>query len=126
MRGRVRGGVRGGGQQSWAEAAAPSTAAPAVRRRRRAGTTGTASAPAARISPVGRTRTAPRPLASGGSLRLALASCQNWQHGYFTPYADMAAQDPDVVLFVGDYATARTPAGLRVADGGPGVRTVGG
>ena len=26
-----------------------------------------------------------------------LASCQNWQHGYFTPYADMLDQDPDFV-----------------------------
>ncbi|WP_340379325.1 alkaline phosphatase D family protein [Streptomyces sp. SS7] len=67
-----------------------------------------------RISPVGRTRTAPRPLASGGSLRLALASCQNWQHGYFTPYADMAAQDPDVVLFVGDYLYESGPSASAV------------
>ncbi|MEU1510577.1 alkaline phosphatase D family protein [Streptomyces sp. NPDC005811] len=67
-----------------------------------------------RISPVGRTRTAPQPLASGGSLRLALASCQNWQHGYFTPYADMAAQDPDVVLFVGDYIYESGPSASAV------------
>jgi alkaline phosphatase D len=62
------------------------------------------------LSRVGRTRTAPQPLASGGSLRLALASCQNWQHGYFTPYADMYAQDPDVVVFVGDYIYESAPA----------------
>ncbi|RKN37018.1 alkaline phosphatase D family protein [Streptomyces hoynatensis] len=55
-----------------------------------------------RLSPVGRTRTAPAAHAEG-RLRLALASCQNWQHGYFTAYADMAEQDPDAVLFVGDY-----------------------
>ncbi|MFF5185169.1 alkaline phosphatase D family protein [Streptomyces sp. NPDC000345] len=67
-----------------------------------------------RISPAGRTRTAPRPLASGGSLRLALASCQNWQHGYFTPYADMLAQDPDVVLFVGDYIYESGPSATAV------------
>ncbi|MEU1180451.1 alkaline phosphatase D family protein [Streptomyces sp. NPDC005820] len=67
-----------------------------------------------RISPVGRTRTAPQPLASGGSLRIALASCQNWQHGYFTPYADMAAQDPDVVLFVGDYIYESGPSATAV------------
>ncbi|WP_406138979.1 alkaline phosphatase D family protein [Streptomyces sp. NBC_01089] len=62
------------------------------------------------ISPVGRTHTAPSPLAAGGSLRIALASCQNWQHGYFTPYADMRAQDPDLVLFVGDYIYESAPA----------------
>ncbi|MFJ9560797.1 alkaline phosphatase D family protein [Streptomyces fuscichromogenes] len=72
-----------------------------------------------RISPTGRTRTAPHPHARGGSLRVALASCQNWQHGYFTPYADMLAQDPDVVLFVGDYIYESTPssAGPRRHEG---------
>ncbi|GAA2395106.1 alkaline phosphatase D family protein [Streptomyces coeruleofuscus] len=62
------------------------------------------------LSPAGRTRTAPGPYSSGGSLRLALASCQNWQHGYFTPYADMLDQDPDVVVFVGDYIYESTPS----------------
>ncbi|MEV7980514.1 alkaline phosphatase D family protein [Streptomyces sp. NPDC086519] len=72
-----------------------------------------------RISPTGRTRTAPHPHARGGSLRVALASCQNWQHGYFTPYADMLAQDPDVLLFVGDYIYESTPssAGPRRHEG---------
>lgn len=63
-----------------------------------------------RISPTGRTRTAPHPLKSGGTLRVALASCQNWQHGYFTPYADMLDQDPDFVLFVGDYIYESAPS----------------
>jgi len=62
------------------------------------------------LSRTGRTRTAPSWTFSRGSLRVALASCQNWQHGYFTPYADMLAQDPDVVLFVGDYIYESTPA----------------
>ncbi|MFJ4647938.1 alkaline phosphatase D family protein [Streptomyces bobili] len=63
-----------------------------------------------RLSRVGRTRTAPQPLSSRTPLRLALASCQNWQQGYFTPYADMYAQDPDVVLFVGDYIYESAPS----------------
>ncbi|MGV9452902.1 alkaline phosphatase D family protein [Streptomyces sp. NPDC003635] len=63
-----------------------------------------------RVSPVGRTRTAPHPFSSGGDLRFALASCQNWQHGWFTPYADMLDQDPDVVLFVGDYIYESVPS----------------
>ncbi|SMQ16247.1 alkaline phosphatase D [Streptomyces sp. Ag82_O1-12] len=66
------------------------------------------------LSPVGRTRTAPHPHSSGGSLRMALASCQNWQHGYFTPYADMLDQDPDVVVFVGDYIYESTPSATGV------------
>ncbi|MFE0519578.1 alkaline phosphatase D family protein [Streptomyces sp. NPDC058954] len=71
------------------------------------------------ISPPGRTRTAPHPRGKGGSLRIALASCQNWQHGYFTPYADMLDQDPDFVLFVGDYIYESTPssAGPRRHEG---------
>lgn len=71
------------------------------------------------ISPIGRTRTAPHPHSRGGSLRVALASCQNWQHGYFTPYADMLDQDPDFVLFVGDYIYESTPssAGVRRHEG---------
>lgn len=62
------------------------------------------------ISPTGRTRTAPHPHSKSGGLRFALASCQNWQHGYFTPYADMLAQDPDFVLFVGDYIYESSPS----------------
>ncbi|MFJ6831786.1 alkaline phosphatase D family protein [Streptomyces sp. NPDC091209] len=66
------------------------------------------------LSPKGRTRTAPDPSRSGGSLRVALASCQNWQHGYFTPYTDMLGQDPDVVLFVGDYIYESPPSATAV------------
>ncbi|MFF9216502.1 alkaline phosphatase D family protein [Streptomyces viridosporus] len=66
------------------------------------------------LSPVGRTRTAPAPHSAGGRLRVALASCQNWQHGYFTPYADMLEQDPDVVVFVGDYIYESTPSATGV------------
>lgn len=51
-------------------------------------------------SPVGRTRTAS---ADDGAARLALASCQNWQSGFFAAYADMAAWAPDCVIHLGDY-----------------------
>ncbi|MGW3630790.1 alkaline phosphatase D family protein [Streptomyces sp. NPDC005122] len=67
-----------------------------------------------RLSRVGRTRTAPHPHSRGGSLRVALASCQNWQNGYFTPYADMLGQDPDFVLFVGDYIYESAPSATAV------------
>lgn len=66
------------------------------------------------LSPTGRTRTAPHPHGPARSLRIALASCQNWQNGYFTPYADMRDQDPDVVLFVGDYIYESTPSATAV------------
>jgi alkaline phosphatase D len=54
------------------------------------------------VSNVGRTRTLP-PLASTERLTLALASCQNYEHGYFGAYRHMAQEDLDCVVFVGDY-----------------------
>ena len=54
-------------------------------------------------SPVGRTRTAPAPDSATGHLRVALASCQHYEMGYFTAHREIAAADVDLVLFVGDY-----------------------
>jgi len=54
-------------------------------------------------SPVGRTRTAPAPNAPVEHLRLGLASCAYWSCGYFNVYANLAAQDLDLVVHVGDY-----------------------
>lgn len=51
-------------------------------------------------SPVGRTRTASP---NAATARLALASCQNWQSGFFSAYTDMAQWAPDCVIHVGDY-----------------------
>jgi len=56
-----------------------------------------------RTSRTGRTRTAPAAASTPEKLRIALASCQNWAHGYFTVYQDMVKQKPDLVVFVGDY-----------------------
>ena len=54
-------------------------------------------------SPVGRTRTFPAPEAQAARLRVAYASCQHWEHGYFSAYRHMRADQPDVVMFLGDY-----------------------
>lgn len=54
-------------------------------------------------SPVGRTRTAPAPGAVVERLRLAYASCQKYTSGFYSAHAALAADDPDVVLFLGDY-----------------------
>jgi alkaline phosphatase D len=54
-------------------------------------------------SPVGRTKTAPALGATVDRLRFALASCSHYEHGYFTAYRDLAAQDLDLVVHVGDY-----------------------
>jgi len=55
------------------------------------------------LSPVGRTRTAPAAGAQPDRLRYAFASCQHWETGYFTAYEHMAAEDPDLVVHLGDY-----------------------
>jgi alkaline phosphatase D len=55
-------------------------------------------------SPVGRTRTAPAAGSMPGEgLRFAFASCQNYTGGLYTAYADMAQQDLDLVVHLGDY-----------------------
>jgi alkaline phosphatase D len=55
------------------------------------------------VSPVGRTRTFPLPGAEVARLRLAYASCQHWEHGYYSAYRHMLAEDLDAVMFLGDY-----------------------
>ena len=54
------------------------------------------------VSSVGRTRCLPA-RGSNAPLSLALASCQNYEHGYFGAYRHMAREELDLVLFVGDY-----------------------
>lgn len=55
------------------------------------------------VSASGRTRTAPAAEDSRGRIAFALASCQHYEHGHFAAYRDMAAQDLDFVVHVGDY-----------------------
>lgn len=58
-------------------------------------------------SPTGRTRTAPSTSDNNAELNLAVASCANWESGYFVAYRDMAARarrgEIDAVVFLGDY-----------------------
>ena len=55
------------------------------------------------VSAVGRTRTFPAAGAPVEKLRIAYASCQRWESGYFTAYQHMLAEKLDAVLFLGDY-----------------------
>ena len=55
------------------------------------------------LSPVGRTRTTPEAGASMSRLRVGQTSCANWQSGYYQLYSDLAAQEPDYWLALGDY-----------------------
>jgi alkaline phosphatase D len=70
-------------------------------------------------SPIGRTRTAPKPSAEVDRVRLAFASCQRWEHGYYTAYRHMANEDLDLVLHLGDYIYeyAPQPDPVRVVAG---------
>jgi alkaline phosphatase D len=54
-------------------------------------------------SRAGRTRTAPASGATLEKLRLAVASCQQYEHGYYVAYRNMMADDPDLIVHVGDY-----------------------
>lgn len=54
-------------------------------------------------SPVGRTRTAPADGSAVQRLRLAVASCQQYEQGWFSALRHMAAEDLDLVLHLGDY-----------------------
>jgi alkaline phosphatase D len=67
-------------------------------------------------SPVGRTRTAPSPNADIDRLRLAVASCSNWESGYFSAYGHMADEAPDLTLFLGDYIYEYTRTGAQAAN----------
>ena len=54
-------------------------------------------------SAVGCARTAPAPGAKLDRLRFGVASCSNYEAGYFAAYRRMAEEGPDLVLFLGDY-----------------------
>jgi alkaline phosphatase D len=54
-------------------------------------------------SPLGRTRTAPAFDTATTKLRFAFASCQHFEKGYFSAYRHMIADEPDFMVFLGDY-----------------------
>ena len=62
-------------------------------------------------SEVGRTKTAP--LGPTDRIRFAFASCQNFEHGYYTAYRNMVNEDLDVVIFLGDYIYETSGNGVR-------------
>ena len=71
------------------------------------------------ISAAGRTRTLPEKGAVV-PLKLAYASCQKWEDGYFTAWRHLRNDAPDLVLFLGDYIYEYpgTSSKLRVPGGG--------
>lgn len=55
------------------------------------------------LSPAGRTQTLPAPDTDVPSLTFAFASCQHYEHGYFTAYRRMAEEELDLIIHLGDY-----------------------
>ena len=68
-------------------------------------------------SPTGRTRTAPAAGASVSGLTFAFASCQQYEHGYFTAYRRMSEEDLDLVVHLGDYIYEYGPGEDDAPDG---------
>ncbi|CAN5121516.1 alkaline phosphatase D family protein [soil metagenome] len=62
------------------------------------------------ISAVGTTRTAPGDEDGPERLRFAFASCQHFEQGYYTAHRALAAEDLDLVVFLGDYIYEGGPA----------------
>ncbi|PSQ35472.1 alkaline phosphatase [Halobacteriales archaeon QS_9_70_65] len=54
-------------------------------------------------SPVGRLRTLPEPDADPDRLKLACASCNSYQQGYYGAFARMAREDADYIVHLGDF-----------------------
>lgn len=53
-------------------------------------------------SAVGQARTAPA-LHAMASAQVGFVSCSHWERGYFSAYRHLAAEQPDLVFFLGDY-----------------------
>lgn len=77
-------------------------------------------------SPTGLARSTPAPNAFPETLRLGVASCSNWEVGYFSVYGHMADEAPDLTLFLGDYiyeySRTETPSAPRLFDEALGTR----
>ncbi|RAS85096.1 alkaline phosphatase D family protein [Priestia endophytica] len=55
------------------------------------------------LSPVGKTKTLPKKNEEVQKLTFAFASCQQYEHGYYTAYKHLAEEELDVVFHLGDY-----------------------
>jgi len=53
------------------------------------------------VSPVGRTRTAPRGRVN--ELTFSFVTCQKWEEGFYPAYREIAGEDLDFVMHLGDY-----------------------
>ncbi|MEV4656928.1 alkaline phosphatase D family protein [Micromonospora sp. NPDC049301] len=63
-------------------------------------------------SRTGRTRTMPPPGAKADHMRFAFVSCQSWAGGPYPAYRDLAEQELDFVVHLGDYIYETTNGSL--------------
>lgn len=66
-----------------------------------------------RVSPSGRTRTAPERV-SMAPMTMCVASCSNYEQGWFTAYRRLAEEQPDLVVHLGDYQYEYAASGKGV------------
>ena len=80
------------------------------------------------VSPSGRVAPTPPPGTATSELRIAAASCQHFETGFYAAHRDIAEWAPDLVLFLGDfiYEYGSFPTGGAVvrSHGGAEVTTV--
>lgn len=72
-------------------------------------------------SRIGKTRTFAEPKSKDQDrIKLAFASCQHFEHGYYNAYPHMVEEKPDLVVFLGDYIYEYAPGktGVRSHSGG--------
>jgi len=55
------------------------------------------------VSAIGRAITLPVAESALAKLRFGFVSCSNYEHGYFSAYRHLTAENPEFVLFLGDY-----------------------
>ncbi|OTG69228.1 alkaline phosphatase [Acinetobacter sp. ANC 4470] len=65
------------------------------------------------ISPIGQTKTLPE---SSNTMSFAVCSCSNYPAGYFHVYQEIAKQDVDVVIHLGDYIYEYGKGGYATED----------
>ena len=62
------------------------------------------------VSPMGATRTAPALGAALSAIKVGVVNCQDWQNGYWPAYSNLADEDLDLVLHLGDYIYEYDPS----------------
>ena len=55
------------------------------------------------VSRIGRSRTAPAAGTPARRLKFGFSSCQHYEQGWFNAYAGLLQDDPDLMIFLGDY-----------------------